>query len=189
MDKIIEITWHGRGGQGAKSASQILAEALLDIGKYAQSFPEYGAERAGAPMKAFNRIADRKLTIYANVEAPDIVVVIDPTLLSAINVVDGLKENGILLVNSSSSPDSIRSKHKYPDNIKVFSLDASRIAVETIGKDIPNTPMLGALSKVSGLITIKDLVEKFTEHFSHKLGEEVVKKNTEALDRGFKEVK
>jgi pyruvate ferredoxin oxidoreductase gamma subunit len=188
MDKIIEITWHGRGGQGAKSASQILAESLLDIGKYAQSFPEYGAERAGAPMKAFNRIADRKLSIYSNVEAPDIVVVIDPTLLSAINVIDGLKENGILLVNSSSKPDAVRKNHSYPASIKVYCVDASKIAMETIGKDIPNTPMLGALSKVSGIIAINELIEKFNEHFSQKLGEEVVKKNTEALERGFKEV-
>lgn len=189
MEKIIEITWHGRGGQGAKSASQILAESLLDIGKYAQSFPEYGAERAGAPMKAFNRIADRKLSIYANVESPDIVVVIDSTLLSAISVTDGMKENGILLVNSSASPDGIRKKYKVAGGIKVHAVDASAAALGTIGKDMPNTPMLGALSKVSGIISIEQLKEKFSEHFTGKLGEEMVKKNIEALERGYKEVR
>ncbi|MBN1898055.1 MAG: 2-oxoacid:acceptor oxidoreductase family protein [Spirochaetes bacterium] len=188
MGNFIEIRWHGRGGQGAKSASQIIAESLFALGKFAQSFPEYGAERAGAPMRAFNRIDEKPITLYAPVENPDIVIVIDPTLLSAIDVSDGLKKDGILLINSKDDPKKIKTKFDFKD-FKVYTVPASTIAVEEIGRDMPNTPMLGALSKISSIIKLKDLEEKFKEHFTEKLGELMVGKNIKAMARGFKEVK
>jgi len=187
MGDFIEIRWHGRGGQGAKSASQILTEALFDTGKFSQSFPEYGAERAGAPMRAFNRIGEKPITIYSSVEHPDIVVVIDRTLLSAIDVSEGLKKDGILLINSQTSPDDVKKRYGFKD-FKVYTVNASHIAIEEIGRDMPNTPILGALAKVTNIIGLKELQEKFKEHFIEKLGKDMVEKNLKAMERGYKEV-
>ncbi len=190
MEKdFIEIRWHGRAGQGAKSASQIIAEAVMEYGKYVQSFPEYGAERTGAPMRAFNRIADRPISVYTGVDNPDYVVVIDPDVLFTVNVLEGMKEGSVLLANTKYSPDEIRKKLNVPEGIKIYTVNARDISLEELGGDFPNTPMLGALVRVSKLLEIEKLTEKFKEHFTAKLGSEMVEKNIRAIKRGYKEVK
>ncbi|MFH1361929.1 MAG: 2-oxoacid:acceptor oxidoreductase family protein, partial [bacterium] len=148
-DEIVEIRWHGRGGQGAKTAALLFADAALSLGKYIQAFPEYGPERMGAPVQSFNRLSDQPITIHCSMTSPQIVVVLDPTLLATVDVAGGLPKDGSLIVNTSKSPQEIRQEINLKE-AKVFTIDASSIAKDKIGRDIPNTPMLGALTKVSG---------------------------------------
>jgi len=185
---MIEIRWHGRGGQGAKTASQFLGEAALDTGKYIQSFPEYGPERAGAPMKAFNRISEEAMTIHSSVTSPDIVVVIDPTLVKAIDVTEGLGDDGILLVNTDKSPEDIRNATNFKKG-KVGTVDATKIALETLKLSMPNMPMLGALLKVNPLVSIDELSERVKAKFLKKIGEQKTNANLEGIKRAYNEVK
>ncbi len=187
MAETVEIRWHGRGGQGAKTASQILAEVLWLTGKYVQAFPEYGAERAGAPMKAFNRISDRQITLHCAVREPDIVVVIDPTILETVHPTEGLKKGGILLVNINKPPAHVRELLGFKEG-KVYTVDATTIALEEIGRGIPNTPILGALSKVWSEVPVEEVKRFFREKFSKKLPPDVVEGNIRAIDRGYREV-
>jgi len=185
---MIEVRWHGRGGQGAKTASQFLGEAALDTGKFIQSFPEYGPERAGAPMKAFNRISEKPIYIHSSVTNPEIVVVIDPTLVGAIDVVEGLGDNGVLLVNTDKSPEDMRKATGFKKG-KVGTVDATKIALETLKLPMPNMPMLGALLKVDPLVTIDQLSERVKGKFLKKIGEEKTKANLECITRAYSEVK
>ncbi len=188
MQNLIEIRWHGRGGQGAKTAAQLLAEAAMSEGKYIQSFPEYGPERAGAPIKVFTRIADKPINLHCGVTNPDIVVVIEPTLLNTINVTEGLPKEGILLVNTDQSPEEIRKKLAFPKG-RVYTLNATKIALETLGMPLPNTPMLGALLKAKELVSLKSLEKKLQDKFLKKIGEEKTKGNLESIRRAYEEVK
>lgn len=183
--KYYEIRWHSRAGQGAKSASQLLAEAVLDMGKYAQAFPEYGAERSGAPMRAFNRISDGKITIHSSVEKPNVVVVIDDTLLSPA-VVEGITEDGVLIVNTTHPIDYIRKKTHF--NGKICTLKATDIALEEIKRGIPNTVILGAVAKITNVVTLESLEQKIKNMFGKKLSEEMLEANLRALRRGYEEV-
>ena len=187
LKELIEIRWHGRGGQGAKTAAEFLAEAALDSGKFIQAFPEYGPERAGAPMRAYTRISDKAINIHSGVTNPDVVVVIDPTLLAP-DVLEGLIPTGILVVNSPESPSEIRKKLKYESG-KVASLDATRIALETVKLPLPNTPMLGALIKVKPVVSLEAIDEKIKDKFLKKIGEEKTVANLEAIKRAYNEVK
>ncbi len=183
--KYFEIRWHSRAGQGAKSASQLLAEAVLEMGKYAQAFPEYGAERSGAPMRAFNRISDQKITVHSAVENPDVVVVIDDTLLSP-SIVAGIREGGVLIVNTVHPIEFVRKKTGF--NGKICTVRATDIALEEIKRGVPNTVMLGALAKVTGLITLEAVEQKIRDMFGAKFSEQVVQANLRALKRGYEEV-
>jgi len=185
---MIEIRWHGRGGQGAKTASQFLGEAALDTGKYIQSFPEYGPERAGAPMRAFNRISEKPIYIHSSVTNPEVVVVIDPTLLGAIDVAEGLGDDGILLVNTDKSPEEIRKIANFKKG-KVGTVDATKIALETLKLPMPNLPMLGAFLKVNSLVTIEQLSERVKAKFLKKIGEEKTSANLQGIKRAYSEVK
>lgn len=185
---MIEIRWHGRGGQGAKTASQFLGEAALDTGKHIQSFPEYGPERAGAPMKAFNRISEKPIFMHSSVTNPEIVVVIDPTLVGAIDVTEGLGDDGILLVNTDTSPDKIRKDTGFKKG-KVCTVDATKIALDTLGLPMPNMPMLGALLKVNSLVTIDQLSERVKAKFLKKIGEDKTNANIEGIKRAYNEAK
>ena len=185
---MIEIRWHGRGGQGAKTASQFLGEAALDTGKYIQSFPEYGPERAGAPMRAFNRISERPIYIHSSVTAPEIVVVIDPTLVDSIDVTEGLGETGMILVNTDKSPEDIRKQLNFKKG-KVATVDATKIALETLKLPMPNMPMLGALLKVNALVSIDELSERVKAKFLKKIGEEKTNANLEGIKRAYNEVR
>ena len=184
---MIEIRWHGRGGQGAKTASQFLGEAALDTGKHIQSFPEYGPERAGAPMKAFNRISEKPIYIHSSVTNPEIVVVIDSTLLAAVDVTEGLGDDGVLLVNTDKSPEDIRKITGFKKG-KVGTVDATKIALETLKLPMPNMPMLGALLKVNPLVSIDQLSERVKAKFLKKIGEEKTNANLEGIKRAHSEV-
>ena len=191
MSSMVEIRWHGRGGQGAKTASLLLAEAAFNMGKYSQGFPEYGPERMGAPIKAYNRISDERSSLHQNVYEPNYVVVVDETLLSAVDVTAGLKEGGAVIINTSKSPDEIRPQLQGYKG-KVCTIDASTIAGEELGnRSLSNTAMLSAVVKVSGVIA-EDAYLKDMEHsVSHKFASKphVIEPNLRAINRAVKEVK
>lgn len=154
---MIEIRWHARGGQGAKTASLLLANAVFETGKYVQGFPEYGPERTGAPLTAYNRISEEKILIHSNIYNPDYVVVIDETLIDCNSIDEGLKDGGAILVNTEKSVEEIRTKI-LNKNAKIYTIDANKIAMDNIGKPIPNTCMLSAIIKISGLIKKEDFL-------------------------------
>jgi pyruvate ferredoxin oxidoreductase gamma subunit len=188
--KMIEVRWHGRGGQGAKTAALLFAEAVLATGKYIQAFPEYGPERMGAPVQSFNRISENFITIHSGITNPNYIVILDPSLIESVPVTAGIEKNGKVIVNTSFSSSEIMQKLGV-DASQVFVVDASRIAVETIGRDIPNTPMLGALVKVIGTLDINGVLEdtkvKLMAKFRHK--PEVIEGNLASIKRAFDEVK
>lgn len=188
MSDLLEIRWHGRGGQGAKTAAQFLAEAALEMGKSIQSFPEYGPERAGAPIRAYTRISDKDIKLHSSVTNPEIVVVIDPTLLESIDVAEGLGDDGVLVVNSTEDVKAIREKTNFKKGT-VAVCDATKISLETLGIPIPNTPMLGALLKVKNIVPMEALTNKVENKFLKKIGEIKTKANLEAIKRAYEEVK
>lgn len=190
MNNLIEIRWHGRGGQGAKTASLLLADAAFNTGKYIQGFPEYGPERMGAPITAYNRISDKPITVHSNIYEPDYVVVVDDTLLETVPVTDGLKENGAIIINTTKSPEYLKETLKgYNGNI--YTIDARKISIETLGEYFPNTPMLAAIVKVSGIMTDEALLEDMKSSFKHKFAKkpEVIDGNMKALEMALKEIK
>ena len=189
MDNLIEIRWHGRGGQGAKTASLLLADAAFNTGKYIQGFPEYGPERMGAPITAYNRISDKPITVHSNIYEPDYVVVVDDTLLETVPVTDGLKETGAIVINTTKSPEIIKKTLKgYKGSI--YTIDARKISIETLGKYFPNTPMLAAIVKVSKIMTDEAFLEDMKGSFKHKFAKkpEVIDGNMKALEMALKEV-
>lgn len=186
--KMTEIRWHGRGGQGAVTASKVFADSALAMGKQIQAFPEYGSERQGAPVKAFTRISEQPITIHSQVTNPDIVVVLDPTLLAVVDVTEGLSEEGLVVVNTTDSPGKTRDKLKIKGR-KIFTIDATGISLKHLGKAIPNTPMIGALVKASGLLDIDIVAEDFKKKFKGKFREDVIEGNVNAILDAYKEVK
>jgi pyruvate ferredoxin oxidoreductase gamma subunit len=186
--KLTEIRWHARGGQGAKTASTFLAEAAIGAGKYSQGFPDYGPERMGAPMRGFTRISDHPIRLHSAIEEPDTVVVLDDTLLDTVNVCEGLSDTGIVIVNTNKDPSVVRSKIKW-NGKKLYLINATEIALEELGRPIPNTPMLGALIKVSDTITLEVLLEDITKKFKKKFKKQVVEGNLRAIKRAYEEVK
>ncbi len=186
---VYEVRWHGRGGQGAKTGALLLAEALMEGGKFIQAFPEYGAERSGAPMRAYDRISDKPIIIHSPIETPDAVLVIDSTLIEVENVAEGVPDGGIILVNTEKSPDEIAKEINTDGrNIKIYTVDATGISMEVFGKNFPNVPMLGAFVRVTGIGDIETLKQKIEHKFARK-GKSIVEKNMQAIERGYKEVK
>ncbi|MBN3032501.1 MAG: 2-oxoacid:acceptor oxidoreductase family protein [Candidatus Saganbacteria bacterium] len=190
MDSTVEIRWHGRGGQGAKTAALLLGEAAMSLGKYIQAFPEYGAERMGAPVASFNRISAEPIRVHCSISEPDLVIVLDPTLMGKVDVIAGLDKNGAIIINTTETAAAVRQTLKL-QGAKVYTVDASGISRATIGREIPNTPMLAALVKVSGLFDfetmLKDTEGKLKKKFISK--PEVVKGNLDAMRRAYSEVK
>lgn len=190
LNEAVEIRWHGRGGQGAKTACLLLADVAFSSGKHVQGFPEYGPERMGAPITAYNRITDEHCKVHSNIYTPDYVVVVDETLLKSVDVTSGLKESGALIINSRKTPEEIRPLLKGYSG-RVCVVDAEKISMETLGKNFPNTPMLAAVVKVSGVIDrerfIKDMRESFEHKFVHK--ENLIEGNMKALVKAMEEVK
>jgi pyruvate ferredoxin oxidoreductase gamma subunit len=186
--KLTEIRWHARGGQGAKTASTFLAEAAIKAGKYSQGFPDYGPERMGAPMRGFTRIGDQPVRLHCAIEEPDIVIVLDDTLLDTVNVCEGMQETGTVIINTNKDAKDIRKKVKW-NGEKLFLVNASEIALDELGRPIPNTPMLGALIKVSDMISLEVLLEDITVKFSKKFKKQVVEGNLRAIKRAYEEVK
>ena len=190
MDNLIEIRWHGRGGQGAKTASLLLADAAFNTGKYIQGFPEYGPERMGAPITAYNRISDAPITVHSNIYQPDYVVVVDDTLLETVDVTSGLKETGGIVINTTKSVDYLKSVLKgYTGNI--YTIDARKVSMETLGKYFPNTPMLAAIVKVSNIMSDEAFLKDMEGSFKHKFAKkpEVIEGNMKALEMALNEVK
>ncbi|MGQ9623089.1 MAG: 2-oxoacid:acceptor oxidoreductase family protein [Candidatus Caldatribacteriaceae bacterium] len=186
MSKPLEIRWHGRGGQGVVTASRILADALLREGKYFQAFPEYGPERMGAPVKAYNRVSDTPIRVHSGVTSPEIVVVVDPTLLGSVNVLEGLTNNGAVVANFSSSPQELRNLIGFSEGT-VVTVDASRISREILGRVVVNTPMLGALCRVFSGVRLETVLKAVRAQFGEKLRAEVVEKNLACLRRAYEE--
>ena len=189
MNNLIEIRWHGRGGQGAKTASLLLADAAFNTGKYIQGFPEYGPERMGAPITAYNRISDKPITIHSNIYEPDYVVVVDDTLLESVPVTAGLKKEGAIVINTTKSPEYLKEKlNGYDGNI--YTIDARKVSEETLGKYFPNTPMLTAIVKVTGIMSDEAFLEDMKGSFKHKFAKkpEVIEGNMKALELALKEV-
>ena len=189
MSNLIEIRWHGRGGQGAKTASLLLADAAFNTGKYIQGFPEYGPERMGAPITAYNRISDEPITVHSNIYYPDYVVVVDDTLLDTVDVTAGLKQEGAIVINTTKDKDTIMSKLK-GYNGAVYKIDAGKISIETLGKYFPNTPMLAAIVKVTGIMSDEDFLNDMIGSFQHKFAKkpEVIDGNMNALKMALAEV-
>ena len=186
---LIEFRWHGRGGQGAKTACLLLADAAFSAGKFVQGFPEYGPERMGAPITAYNRISDVRCSIHCNIDNPDYVVVVDETLLETVDVTHGLSPEGAVIVNTAHSPDKILSKLRGWQG-RVCTIDARRISEETLGRNFPNTPMLSAAVKVSGVLDEAQFKKDMEESFHHKFATkpQVVAGNMAALVQAWKEV-
>lgn len=189
MQDLIEIRWHGRGGQGAKTASLLLADAAFNTGKYIQGFPEYGPERMGAPITAYNRISNSPITIHSNIYEPDYVVVVDDTLLESVDVTAGLKTSGAIVINTTKSGEEVRKYLKGYEG-DVYTLDAKKISIEALGKYFPNTPMLAAIVKVSNIMSDEDLIKDMEGSFKHKFAKkpEVIEGNMNALKVSLNEI-
>jgi len=190
MKDTIEIRWHGRGGQGAKTASLLLADTAFNTGKYVQGFPEYGPERMGAPITAYNRISSNPITVHSNIYEPDYVVVVDDTLLESVPVTAGLKEDGAIVINTTKSIDELKKDlHGYKGN--VYSIDARKISEEALGRYFPNTPMLAAIVKVTGIMPDEAFLEDMKGSFKHKFAKkpEVIDGNMKALEMALSQVK
>ncbi|HOJ92735.1 MAG TPA: 2-oxoacid:acceptor oxidoreductase family protein [Dictyoglomaceae bacterium] len=188
MKELLEIRWHARAGQGAKTASYLLAETAMEAGKFIQAFPEYGPERTGAPMKAYTRISTKPIRIHSQVYNPDAVVVLDKTLIGKVDIIEGLPSDGIILVNTTDDPKTLRQELGISDR-KIYTVDATGIALATIGRPIPNTPMLGALIRVLPIISLDEVLAQSRKKFEVKFKPEVVEGNLQAIKRAYEEVK
>ena len=186
MKDMIEIRWHGRGGQGAKTASGLLADAAFFAGAYVQSFPEYGPERSGAPITAYNRISKERCPVHSNIYNPDFVAGVDETLLESVDVTAGLREDGAVIVNTEKSPDEIR-EHLHGYSGRVCTIDARRISIECLGKYFPNTPMLAAVVEVSKCVEKEAFLKQMKDSFSHKFAKkpQVIEGNLKCLQQSM----
>jgi len=189
MNDLIEIRWHGRGGQGAKTASLLLADAAFNTGKYIQGFPEYGPERMGAPITAYNRISTKPITIHSNIYEPDYVVVVDDSLLESVDVTAGLKKTGAIVINTTKDSEYLKQHLKGYEG-EIYKIDARKISEEALGKYFPNTPMLAAIVKVSKVMTDEEFLNDMQGSFKHKFAKkpEVIEGNMKALEMALKEV-
>jgi pyruvate ferredoxin oxidoreductase gamma subunit len=189
MAGILEIRWHGRGGQGTVTAAKVLAEASMAEGKNVQAFPEYGPERMGAPLRAYNRVSDKPMTIHCQVTNPAVVAVVDPTLIETVDVTEGATDDAVFIVNTYKAPGEIKNKLKLKGAQKLFCVDANSISIETIGRVMPNTPMLGAVVKATGVIKIETLLDDIRKSFGKKFSEKIIQSNLDAASRAYEEVK
>lgn len=184
--KNIEIRWHGRGGQGAKTAALLLADVCFKTGAYVQGFPEYGPERMGAPITAFNRISDKEIRVHSNIYTPDLVVVVDETLLHSVDVTSGLKTDGAIIVNTDKTPDEIKPLLNGFAG-RVYTVDARKISVDALGRYFPNSPMLAAAVAVSAVMEKDDFIREMRTSYEHKFAKkpEVIDGNMKALTETF----
>ncbi len=189
MNKMTEIIWHGRGGQGAKTAATMLAAMAIHEGKYSQGSPEYGPERQGAPMKGYTRISSAPIRIHSAISEGDVAIMLDASLLKTVDVLGTLRPTGILIVNTTRTPDEIRAEISASDSVKIYTVDATGIAIAELGRNLPNTPLLGALVKITGIMQLdtvdKDIRTKFGKKYSNK----VVEGNLRAVKRAYEEVR
>lgn len=189
MNETIEIRWHGRGGQGTVTAAKVFAESCLHSGKHVQAFPEYGPERSGAPVQAYNRISSHELRQHCPVIHPHVVVIVDTTLIEKIVVSTGMMDNTYFLLNACTVSDKTKETIGLKKNQKIFCVDATGIALDTIGRNLPNSPMVGALAKISGLSEFEPLLKNVEKSFGKKFSPKVVEGNLIGLKRGWEEVR
>lgn len=189
MSNLTEIRWHGRGGQGAKTAALLLADVAFQTGKYVQGFPEYGPERMGAPITAYNRISDTQIRVHSNIYDPQYVVVVDESLLETVDVTKGLKKDGAILVNTERSKEDIIPQLKGYEG-KVYTIDAKKVSLATMGKYFPNTPLLAAIVKVTDIMDEDIFLKEMEASFKHKFATkpEVIDGNMAALKMAMQEV-
>jgi len=189
MDEFYELEFIGRGGQGAKTAAELVARILLAKGKFIQCFPDYGPERKGAPVRAFTRIADSEIRGCSSEANPNVIILIDPTLLALNGTLFDIKDNQIVLVNSPEAPDVLRKQFNIHANIKFYSVDATKIAMDIIKNNITNSTMLGALSKVTGLYTLDEIKDEFKTEFEKKLDKEKIESNYKVIEMAYSQVR
>lgn len=188
QQQLTEIRWHARAGQGAVTAAKLVAETALELDRYIQAMPEYGPERMGAPIQAFTRISESPIEIHNNIERPGIVVVLDETLLPIVDVASGLLDDGVIIVNTCSPPEALRQA-LHLGSARVATVDASGISKATLKRDMPNTPMIGALAKVTGLFSIEQVRDHLAKTFGKKFSQDVIDANIAAATRAFEEVR
>ena len=190
MSNLTEIRWHGRGGQGAKTAALLLADVAFQTGKYVQGFPEYGPERMGAPITAYNRISDTPIRVHSNIYDPQYVVVVDESLLETVDVTKGLRKDGAILVNTQRTKEEIVPHLKGYEG-KLYILDAHKVSMATLGKYFPNTPLLAGIVKVAGIMEEETFLKEMRASFQHKFASkpEVIEGNMNALEMAMKEVR
>ena len=189
MKNGIEIRWHGRGGQGAKTAALLLADVAFKTGRNVQGFPEYGPERMGAPITAYNRISEDVIRVHSNIYTPDFVVVVDETLLDSVDVTAGLKTEGAIIINTPKKREDVVDKLRGYKG-RVYTVDARKISVEKLGKNFPNSPMLAATVAVSRVMEREKFIQEMRASYEHKFAKkpEVIEGNMKALERAFDEV-
>ena len=189
MSNLTEIRWHGRGGQGAKTAALLLADVAFQTGKYVQGFPEYGPERMGAPITAYNRISDKQIRVHSNIYEPQYVVVVDESLLETVDVTRGLKKEGAILVNTQRTKEEIIPLLKGYEG-EVYIIDAHKVSMATMGKYFPNTPLLAAIVKVANIMEEETFLTEMEASFKHKFASkpEVIEGNMAALKMAMQEV-
>jgi len=185
--KMTEIRWHARGGQGAKTAATLVATVALEEGKYGQGFPDYGPERMGAPIRGYTRISDEPVRIHSAIYSPDVVVILDETLIGSVDVCEGLKENGIVIVNTAKSAADLRRQLNLKGG-KLYTVDATQISIDELGRAIPNAPMMGALAKVAPVVSLDTILADMKKKFQAK-GDRIVQGNERAIKRAYEEVK
>ena len=188
MSQLTEIRWHARAGQGAVTAAKLVADTAMLQGNFIQAMPEYGPERTGAPLKAFTRVSSDPIEVHNNILNPDIVIVMDDTLLETIDVMEGIKEDGVIIFNTNMTPAEARAAVNAPDSVTIACVDATGIALATIKKDMPNTPIVGALAKVTGIFPAELVKERLVITFGKKFSQEMIDANLESVDRAYEEV-
>lgn len=188
QDDLVEIRWHGRGGQGVVTGSELLAEAALLEGRYFQAFPEFGAERTGAPVRAFTRLSSQPIYLHCPIPRPGVVVVLDPTLLAVIDVFEGLVQHGVALINTPLSPDQV-APQPANDASRLYTVDATRIALDCLGRNIPNTAMLGALARVAPVVSSQACASVIQRRLGARFPARTVEANLAAFWRAYSEVK
>ncbi len=187
MQQLTEIRWHARAGQGAVTAAKLVADTALENDQYIQAMPEYGPERMGAPIQAFTRLSTEPIEIHCNIEDPNVVVVLDESLLPIVDVAHGLADNGTIIVNTCKTPEEVRRELGIGHG-RVATVDASGISLDTLKRDIPNTPMIGALAKLTGLFTLDQVADHLRHSFGKKFAEDIVNANVASVTRAFQEV-
>lgn len=188
MSQLTEMRWHARAGQGAVTAAKLVADTALLAGSYIQAMPEYGPERTGAPLKAYTRVSDEPIEVHNNITHPSIVIVLDDTLIGTVDIAEGIMQGGTIVLNTTMSVDEARKKLGVGDDVMVAVVDASGIALDTIKRDIPNTPIVGALSKVTGVVPVDKIKERLVITFGKKFSQDMVDANLASVDRAYEEV-
>ncbi len=186
QQQLTEIRWHARAGQGAVTAAKVVAETALSANQYMQAMPEYGPERMGAPIKAFTRISSEPIDIHCNIENPNVVIVLDDTLLAVVDVTEGITDDGVVILNTCTPAAQVKKMLGVADTVRVACVDASGIALDTIKRDIPNTPIVGAFVRAAGVIDLEVFKGLLAKNLSKKFGQEMIDANFEAVDRAYR---